>query len=136
MKVISKKSGGLLKALYTSPTGRHVHSDTYLASRESIKPYRNCGTNTIHSHISTAVYSRYSFIQLSELGHRGDNENARASKRQQRGFEPVHPQLRVRCSTTELLRSTNHNYRVIRRIILEYEGALYQVEVELRVSIV
>ena len=30
----------------------------------------------------------YSFVQLSELGHRGENENAQASKQQQRGFEP------------------------------------------------
>ena len=30
--------------------------------------------------------ARYSFIQLSELGHRGENEKAQTLKWQQRGF--------------------------------------------------
>ena len=47
--------------------------------------------------------ARFSFIQLSELGHRGENENSEASKqRQQRGFEPMIPQFRVWHSTAEL----------------------------------
>ena len=32
--------------------------------------------------------ARYSFIQLSGLRRREDNENAQSSKRYQRGFEP------------------------------------------------
>ena len=44
--------------------------------------------------------ARYSFIQLSELRHHGQNEN-QASKRQQMGFEPGLSRLRVRHSTTE-----------------------------------
>ena len=41
----------------------------------------------------------YSFIQMSGLGHRGENENALTLKRLQREFEHG---LRVRHSTTEL----------------------------------
>ena len=37
--------------------------------------------------------ARYSLILLSELGCHGVNENAQASKRQQRGFEPRLPRL-------------------------------------------
>ena len=34
-------------------------------------------------------------MQLSELGHDGENENAQASKQQQGGFEPGLSRLRV-----------------------------------------
>ena len=39
-------------------------------------------TRRLFTHISSAVYSQvqYSFIQLSELGHRGENENAQILK--------------------------------------------------------
>ena len=43
---------------------------------------------------------RYS--QLSELGDRGENENAQTLKRQQRGFEPGFYRLRVWHSTADL----------------------------------
>ena len=49
---------------------------------------------------------RYTFIHLSELGHRGENENDQASKRQQRGLQPGLSRLRVRRSTAELPHST------------------------------
>ncbi len=41
--------------------------------------------------------ARYSFIQLTELGRRGENENAQTLKQQQRGFEdePELSELRV-----------------------------------------
>ena len=66
--------------LYTSRPGRPVHSDTNSTS----------GKHSSHAAIMREDYSlifflpfiaRYSFIQLSELGHRGENENAKASKR-------------------------------------------------------
>ena len=60
---------------------------------------------TIHSNFHNCL-PRYSFIQLSELGHNGENENAQSSKRQQSGFEPGLSRLRVRHSTTVLMRST------------------------------
>ena len=50
--------------------------------------------------------ARYSFIQLSEPGCHGENENAQVTKQQQRGFERRLSGLRVRHSTTELPRST------------------------------
>ena len=43
--------------------------------------------------------ARYSFIQLSRLRRREVKENAKTSKRQQRGFEPGLSRLRVRHST-------------------------------------
>ena len=30
----------------------------------------------------------YYYLQLTELGHRGENKNAKTSKPQQKGFEP------------------------------------------------
>ena len=50
--------------------------------------------------------ARYSFKQLSELGHREDNENAQTSM--QRGFKPGLSRLRVRHSTAEPPRSTQN----------------------------
>ena len=51
---------------------------------------REAFNHTAITYISTTLYiAKYSFIQLSELGHRGENENAKASKQQQGGFEPV-----------------------------------------------
>ena len=43
--------------------------------------------------------ARYSFIQLSELGHLGEKENVQSLKQQQRGFEPRLSRLRVRVPT-------------------------------------
>ena len=51
----------------------------------------------------------YSFIQLSELGRRGENENARSLKQHQRGFEARLSRLRVWHSTAELRRFTYIN---------------------------
>ena len=48
--------------------------------------------------------ARYSFIQLSELGRRGENKNLPTLKRLQRGFEPGLSRLRARHSTA--LRTT------------------------------
>ena len=46
--------------------------------------------------------ARYSFIQLSELGRHGENENAQTSKRYKSGFEPGRSRSRVRHSIAEL----------------------------------
>ena len=51
--------------------------------------------------------ARYSFIQLSRLRRREENENAQTSKRYSKGgFEPGLSRWRVRHSTTELPCST------------------------------
>ena len=42
--------------------------------------------NSISHLASTAYIARYSFVQLSELAHHGENENVLASKQQQRAF--------------------------------------------------
>ena len=44
-------------------------------------------------------------MHLTELGGRGENRIAQASKQLQMGFEPGLPRLRVRHSTSELQRS-------------------------------
>ena len=49
--------------------------------------------------------ARYSFIQLSELGRRGRNKNAKALKQLQRGFEARFSRFRVRHSSAKLRRS-------------------------------
>ena len=49
---------GRLKALYTSIPGRPVHSDTNSTLLGSIHPCWNYCTKTIHSHVSTTVYSQ------------------------------------------------------------------------------
>ena len=57
--------------------------------------------------------SRYSFIQLSALGHHGENENAQTSKRLQKGgFKPGLSPLRVGNFTTELF-LLKHSSQVI-----------------------
>ena len=43
--------------------------------------------------------ARHSFIQLSKVGRRGENEDAQISKR---GFKPGLSRLRIRRSTAEL----------------------------------
>ena len=49
-----------------------AHSDTNSASLGSIHSHCNYCTKTIHSYISTAVYSQVLIYTLSELGHGGD----------------------------------------------------------------
>ena len=68
--------------------GRPVHSDTTRLLWEAFS--HAAITREDYSHIFPPLsIARYSFIiQLSELVHRRDNENAHASKQQQRGFEP------------------------------------------------
>ena len=67
--------------LHFAPPSWPVHSDTNLAHLGSILAMQQLHTNTIH--ISTALYNSqvliYSFRQLIELGHHGDNENAKTS---------------------------------------------------------
>ena len=67
-------------------------------------------TLLVFTHTSPCtVYTQvHSFIQLSELGHLGENENVKASKKQQRGFEPAGSRLRARYSTAEQPRSTKN----------------------------
>ena len=72
--IVHIQSVGPLKVFYTSPRGKHVHSRTNLptvATHSRFQHYR---------YYSQAV-GRYSFIQLSELGHHGEYENAQTSKR-------------------------------------------------------
>ena len=57
----------------------------------------------LFTHISPPLsMAEYSSIQLIELGRREENENTRASKRQQRGFERELPRLRVQRSSAAL----------------------------------
>ena len=56
-----------------------VHVDTNSTFLGIIQPHCNNCLKTIHSHISAIVYTvGDSFIQLSGLRHRGENENAKA----------------------------------------------------------
>ena len=97
---INEMMFGLLKALY-SLHGKPVHSDTKLTSLGSIQPCCNYCMKTIHSTFSSLSILRYSFAQLSE-----ENENAQASKWQQRGFKHRLRRLRVQRSNTKQPRST------------------------------
>ena len=102
----------VLYSAVSSPLDRSKHFTIHpLADLFILTPT----TKTIHSHFHRCQFvtwsiahllsvTRYSFIQLSELGslgHHGENENALASKQQQRGFEPGLSRLRFRHSTVE-----------------------------------
>ena len=63
---------GPLTMIYTLILGRHFHSDINSASSNA-EITRNDYSLTF-SPPSLVIY-RYSFIQLSELGHRRENEN-------------------------------------------------------------
>ena len=67
-------------ALHFSSPGRPVHSDTNSSSLGSILATQQLCTKTILSNFYHSI-ARYSFIQLSELGHHGENENALTLKR-------------------------------------------------------
>ena len=87
----------MLKALYTSTPGRPVHYGNnliYLGSIHQCSIVRE-DYSLIFPPQSIA---RYSFIHMSELGRRGQNNN---EKQQQRGFEP------------KLTRLTNIYFRII-----------------------
>ena len=63
----------------------------------------------LFTHISTTVYRQvltYTAVHLSELGRRGENENAQASKTASQRIQTELSRLRVRTSTSELPRST------------------------------
>ena len=48
----------------------------------------------LYTYTSTALSTaRHSFMPLSELGRRGDNENSQSSKLKQRGFKAGLPRL-------------------------------------------
>ena len=93
------QSVGTLRALYSSHSGRPAHSgtnSTSLGRHTSI-------TREDYSHTFPPLsIARYSFIQLSQLGYGGDNENAQSSKWQQRVFEPELSRFRARNSTAPL----------------------------------
>ena len=76
------QSVGPLKACYIFPpmADLFVPTPTRLL-REAFGPCSNYAQRLL-TNISTTVYS--SFIQLTELGRHGENENAQTSKRQQR----------------------------------------------------
>ena len=88
------------------PLGRPHYSDTNSTSLWSI---RSCCNYCAYFSLTFPPLSRtkYSFVQLSQLGHRGDNENVQASKWQQRGFEPGLSRffLRVPSRTTHMSRA-------------------------------
>ena len=65
-------------ALHLTP-GRPDHSGTNSTSLGSIQPCRNYCKETFHRHFHRCLYPG-THLQLSELGHCGENENARASK--------------------------------------------------------
>ena len=67
------------RALHVT-SGRSVHSDTNSTSLGSHAAY--C-LKTIHSHFHHRLKT-YLFIQLSELRHCGENENAQTLKKWQR----------------------------------------------------
>ena len=77
------------------------HSDTNSASTGSIYAQR------LNTHISTKVLSiaRYSFIQLSQLGHQWRERRCPILKMVAKGIRTRLTRLRVRNSTAELLRS-------------------------------
>ena len=64
-------------ALHFSSPGRSVHSDTNPASPGSILTMQREDYSLTFPPLSIA---RYSLIQLSELGHRGENEHAQSLK--------------------------------------------------------
>ena len=67
-------------ALHLSSPGRHVHSDTNSASPGSILAMQQL-RNDYSLTCPPLSIARYSFIQLSRLRRREENENAQASKR-------------------------------------------------------
>ena len=79
---------GHSKHFTLSPPGRPVHSDSNSTSLGSIPAtLLTARTQFIHNFTFPPLsIARYSFIQLSELGHRGENGNDQSSKRQQRVY--------------------------------------------------
>ena len=67
---------------------RPVHSDTNSASPGSILVMQHLRATTKSLTFPPPSIARYSSIQDSELGRRGENKNAQNLKQQQRGFEP------------------------------------------------
>ena len=59
---------------------RPVKSDTNSASLGSILAMQQLCAKTIHSIFPLLSVAMYSFVQLSELGRSGVNENVQASK--------------------------------------------------------
>ena len=98
-----------LKELYASPPSRSVNFGTNTASLGIIKSCWLLHEDYSFTYTPLSI-AWYSFIQLSELGHRGENENAQTSKRQQRGFEPGS----VECESGVILLS----YRAPRKVIV------------------
>ena len=70
------------------PPGRLVHSGPNSASPGSILATLQLRAKTNQSHFHPLSIAMSSFIQLSELGHRGENENAQILKCLKMGFKP------------------------------------------------
>ena len=68
-----------------SMASRHVYSDTNSTALQSIQQQYILGEDYSFTFPPLSM-ARYSFIQLSGLGHRGENGNVQALKQQQRGF--------------------------------------------------
>ena len=118
--------------------GRPVHSNTNSTSLGSFSRATITARRLI-TYLPTEI-GRYLFIQLSELSH-GENENARALKQQQRGFEPGISRLRVRHSTTELPRSTKFsrpkfNLTAISHPMNDFRWQIWRALERFRISIV
>ena len=74
------QSVGPLRALDFAPPGRHVHSDTNSASLGSILAMQQL-CNIYSLTCPPLSIARNSFIQLSRLRRREENENAKTLKR-------------------------------------------------------
>ena len=98
-----------IQSAYTSPPGRPIHSGTNWTCQEAFLSHTAIMREDYSLIFPPPSIASYSFIQLSELGRRGENTNALRNG-SKRGFEPGLSRLRVRYSTAELPPSTKHSY--------------------------
>ena len=99
--LVSIQSIGLLKALYTSPLDRPVHSDTNLTSLGSIQPCCNILRKDYSLTFHPQSIAGYSFLQLSELRHPGE-KNCTSFKISAKEFKNRPFRIIVRDSTAAL----------------------------------
>ena len=87
---IKKRQGMFLCSAVSSPLDRSKHVTLHLLAHLFAAPTRLLWeafrqavvtAQRLITHIPTASIARYSFIQLSEMGRRGENENGQTSKR-------------------------------------------------------
>ena len=104
--------------------GKLVHSDTNSATPGSILVMQQLRATTKSLTFPPLSIARYSFIQLSRLRRREENENAQLRNGSKMGFEPGLSRLRVRHSTTELQLSTFRGGRGTPSYILNFFGPI------------